>query len=209
MTEATKTKKASTRKPAAKKTTTKRKPVSLELPPNPLVFEIFDLASRQRTKAKKVEVLTKFEHPVLKSLFIWNYDERIVSALPEGEVPYGDPEDQLKYEGSLSKAIESASRDMYNNGNFSLGNTDAAARTTLRSQYKNLYHFVEGGNSGLSKMRRESMFINLLQSIHPLEAEILCLVKDKKLGEVYKIPQDVVSLAYPDIQWWQRWYYSV
>lgn len=203
MTEATTAKKS--RKTTAKKTTTaKRKPASLELPPSPLVFEIFDLTSRQRTKAKKVEVLTKFEHPVLKSLFIWNYDERIVSALPDGEVPYGDPEDQLKYEGSLSSAIEGTSRDMYNNGNFSLGTTDASARTTLRTQWKNLYHFVEGGNAGLSKMRRESMFINLLQSVHPLEAEILCLVKDKRLGDVYKIPQDVVALAYPDIQWGKR-----
>lgn len=206
MTEATAKKTTRTRKASTspKTTTAKRKPVSLELPPNPLVFEIFDLASRQRVKAKKVEVLQKYTHPVLKSLFIWNYDERIVSALPEGDVPYGDPEDQLKYEGSLSSAIEGTSRDMYNNGNFSLGTTDAAARTTLRSQWKNLYHFVEGGNAALSKMRRESMFINLLQSVHPLEAEILCLVKDKKLGDVYKITQEVVSLAYPDIQWGKR-----
>ena len=171
MTEATTAKKS--RKTTAKKTTTKRKPVSLDLPTNPLMFEILDLASRQRVKAKKVEVLQRYENPALKSLFIWNYDEKIVSALPEGDVPYGDPEDQLKYEGSLSDAIQGTSRDMYNNGNFSLGTTDAAARTTLRSQWKNLYHFVEGGNAGLSKMRRESMFINLLQSIHPLEAEIL------------------------------------
>lgn len=200
MTEAT-AKKTSTRKA---KTTTKRKPVSIELPANPLVFEVLDLASRQRVKAKKVEVLQKYEHPSLKSLFIWNYDEKIVSALPEGDVPYGDPEDQLKYEGSLSSAIEGTSRDMYNNGNFSLGNTDSAARTSLRQQWKNLYHFVEGGNAGLSKMRRESMFINLLQSIHPLEAEILCLVKDKRLGDVYKVPQEIVSMAYPDIQWGSR-----
>lgn len=206
MTEATAKKTTRTRKASTspKTTTAKRKPVSLELPPNPLVFEIFDLASRQRVKAKKVEVLQKYAHPVLKSLFIWNYDERIVSALPEGDVPYGDPEDQLKYEGSLSSAIEGTSRDMYNNGNFSLGTTDAAARTTLRSQWKNLYHFVEGGNAALSKMRRESMFINLLQSVHPLEAEVLCLVKDKRLGDVYKITQEVVSLAYPDIQWGKR-----
>lgn len=206
MTEATAKKTTRTRKASTspKTTTAKRKPVSLELPPNPLVFEIFDLASRQRVKAKKVEVLQRYAHPVLKSLFIWNYDDRIVSALPEGDVPYGDPEDQLKYEGSLSSAIEGTSRDMYNNGNFSLGTTDAAARTTLRSQWKNLYHFVEGGNAALSKMRRESMFINLLQSVHPLEAEVLCLVKDKRLGDVYKIPQEVVSLAYPDIQWGKR-----
>jgi hypothetical protein len=48
------------------------------------------------------------------------------------------------------------------------------------------------------------MFINILQGLHPLEAEILCLVKDKKLGEKYKITKEIVSLAFPDIQWGGR-----
>jgi hypothetical protein len=53
-------------------------------------------------------------------------------------------------------------------------------------------------------MRRETMFINLLQGLHPLEAEILCLVKDKKLETKYKITKEIVSEAYPDIQWGNR-----
>ena len=48
------------------------------------------------------------------------------------------------------------------------------------------------------------MFINILEGLHPLEAEIVVLCKDKKLGEVYKITQDVVAQAYPDIQWGNR-----
>ena len=204
MTEAT-AKKTRTRKPAAKKTTTKpRVSASLELPKNPLMFEVLDLVSRQRTKAKKVEVLRKYECLTLKSLFIWNFDETVISQLPEGEVPYGDPEDMVKYSGSLSEALEEKSRQMYDNGNFSLGNTDAAARTTLRAQTKNFYHFVQGGNPGLSGMRRESMYINLLQAVHPLEAEIMVLVKDGLLGDVYKVTQEVVAEAYPDITWGGR-----
>ena len=78
------------------------------------------------------------------------------------------------------------------------------ARTTLRAQTKNFYHFVKGGNPGLSGMRRESMYINLLQAVHPLEAEIMVLVKDGRLGEVYNISQEVVSEAYPDITWGGR-----
>ena len=34
----------------------------------------------------------------------------------------------------------------------------------------------------MSSMRRETMFINVLEGLHPLEAEIICLVKDKKLS---------------------------
>ena len=108
MTESTAKKATRTRKPAAKKTTTtapKKKPASLELPRNPLMFEILDLASRQRTKAKKIEVLKKYECLTLKSLFIWNFDETVVSELPEGEVPYTDPEDMIKYSGTLSEKI--------------------------------------------------------------------------------------------------------
>ena len=61
-------KKTAAKKPAAKKTTT-RKPVSLELPVNPLAFEVFDLVSRQRTKAKKIEALKKHEHISLSKLY--------------------------------------------------------------------------------------------------------------------------------------------
>jgi len=56
----------------------------------------------------------------------------------------------------------------------------------------------------MNKMRKESMFINLLQGLHPLEAEIVCLVKDKKLSDKYNLTQDVVAEAYPDIQWGNR-----
>ena len=212
MTEATPTtKKKTTRKPAAKKTAAKpaaKKPAAkkatLDLPNSPLMFEIFDLVSRQRTKAKKVEALVKYADISVKALMIWNYDESIESALPEGVVPYAGYDEQTVYNGTLNDKIDEAARQMYENGHFSLGNSDAEGRTTIRAQWKNLYHFVKGGNGGLSQTRREMMFINLLESVHPLEAEILVLVKDKELESKYKIPMDVVQQAYPDIQWGNR-----
>lgn len=208
MAEATTTTKKTTktRKPSASKATTspKRKPASLDLPQNPLMFEILDLASRQRSKAKKVEVLKRYECLTLKSLFIWNFDETVTSELPEGDVPYGNQEDQLKYSGTLSENLADKSRQMYTDGNFSLGSADANGRTTLRAQTRNFYHFVRGGNAGLSGMRRESMFINLLESVHPLEAEIMVLVKDGLLENSYKVSLDVVKEAYPDIAWGGR-----
>ena len=48
------------------------------------------------------------------------------------------------------------------------------------------------------------MFINLLQGLHPLEAEIVCLVKDKKLSDKYKITQAIVAEAFPQINWGGR-----
>ena len=60
-----------------KKTTTKPKVVktknlqqnSYNLPNNPFAFEVFDAASKQRTKAKKIEVLQRYAHDSIMALF--------------------------------------------------------------------------------------------------------------------------------------------
>ena len=201
----TTTKKATTTK--AKKPATTAKPkqtASLELPKNPLAFEVLDLVSKQRSVAKKVEALKKHEHVSLKMLFIWNFDESVISVLPPGEVPFSSYEEQTSSSGTLSKKIDLATRKMYETGSFSIGTSDQQGRTTIRRECKNFYHFIKGGNDAMNGIRRESMFINLLQGLHPLEAELLCLVKDKDLESKYKITKDIVSQAYPDIQWGNR-----
>ena len=198
---------------ATKKTTTKtkkprtvtvKKPVSLDLPRNPFVFEVLDLVSKQRTKAKKIEVLKKYEDPSLKAILIWNFDESLVSILPEGEVPYSGYDEQNTYSGGLNAKITEEIRSMHTKGSFSLGISDNQGHTTIRREFKHFYRFIRGGDDGLNNLRRESMFINILEGLHPLEAEIVILCKDKRLGEVYKITQDVVAQAYPDIQWGNR-----
>ena len=155
-------------------TTTKTKK-KVELPPNPFIHEILELASKQRAKAKKVEILQQYENDALKTIFIWNFDETVISVLPVGEVPF-------------------------NKNEVPVG-TD---HTSLRREYKHLYNFVKGGNDGLSGLRRETMFIQMLEGLHPEEAEILCLCKDKRLADKYKITYDVVKQAFPDIQWGGR-----
>ena len=185
-----------------KRTTTKA--ASLELPKYPFTFEVLDLVSRQRSKAKKIEVLKKYEHPSLKAVFIWNFDETVKSALPPGDVPYSGFEDQATYSGSLTTKIDEEVRKMHETGSFSMGTSDSQGRTTIRREYKNFYHFVKGGNDSMSGVRRETMFINVLEGLHPLEAEIVCLIKDKKLSDKYKITKEVVAEAYPDINWGGR-----
>jgi hypothetical protein len=200
----TTTKKATTTATSKKKTTTAKTPqVIPDLPANPFVFEIFDIASKQRSVAKKVEALQKFEHPCLKSLFIWNFDESIISILPEGDVPYAAVDEQDSFKGTLTEKIEDAVAKMGEMGSRSLGSQDQG-KTSIRKEYSKFYNFVRGGNESLTNLRRETIFINLLQGLHPLEAQIICLVKDKKLETKYKITKDVVSKAYPDIQWGNR-----
>jgi len=189
-------------KPKSKPRTVKA--VSMDLPRQPFVFEVLDLVSKQRSKAKKIEALKRYEEIHLKSVLIWNFDDSIVSALPPGEVPYSGYDDQNSYSGNLTKKLTQEVRSMHERGSFSLGASDQQGHTTIRREWKNFYHFLRGGNDRMNAMRRETMFINILEGLHPLEAEIICLCKDKRLGEVYKITKEIVAEAYPDIQWGGR-----
>ena len=163
-----------TRTQTKKKTTTRKPAVKrVKLSPNPFIHEILELVGELRTKAKRVEILKEYRDDSLTAILIWNFDERVQSAVPDGQVPYKENEVPV--------------------------GTD---HTSLRREWKQLYHFIKGGNDTLSSLRRESMFIQLLEGLHPKEAEIICLVKDKELEEVYpKVTLDVVKEAFPDIVW--------
>ena len=152
------------------KTTTRRKKATL--PPNPFLNEILDYVESQKTKAKKVQALQEYRDDSLTAILIWNFDDRVQSAIPDGVVPYKENEVPV--------------------------GTD---HTSLRREWKNLFHFIKGGNDELSSLRRETMFIQMLEGLHPEEAKIICLVKDKKLTERYKLTRDLVAEAFPDIVW--------
>ena len=164
----TTTPKTTTRKPRTSK-------AKVKLPPNPFLHEILELVSEQKTKVKKIEILQQYRDDSLTAVLIWNFDESIESALPEGQVPYKPNEVPV--------------------------GTD---HTSLRREWKQLYHFVKGGNDKLNNLRRESMFVQMLEGLHPSEAQIVCLIKDKRLTDVYKVTLDQVKTAYPDIVWGDR-----
>ena len=107
---------------------------------------------------------------------IINFDESIVSELPEGDVPYTP--------------------------------NDAPVGTDhirLESEYRGLYRFFKGGDNRLKSLKRESMFVQLLDGLSAEEAELLVLCKDGKMGDKYKrITKTVVSEAFPSITWGGR-----
>jgi hypothetical protein len=145
------------------------------LPSNPLLSEVLAKVSKQRTKAKKIQVLKENESLHLKAILIWNFDDTVLSVLPEGEVPY--------------------------NKNEAPAGTE---HTYLAHEWKVLYNFVKGGNDFLRPVKREQLFLQLLEGLHPDEADIVCLVKDKNLTEKYKLTRPVVEEAFPDIEWGNR-----
>ena len=145
------------------------------LPNNPLLSEVLTKVSKQRTKAKKIQVLKENESLHLKSVLIWNFDDSVVSVLPEGPVPYDKNEAPAGTE-----------------------------HTYLAHEHKLLYNFIKGGNDFLKPVKREQLFLQLLEGLHEDEAEVICLMKDKKLTDKYKITKAVVTEAFPDIEWGGR-----
>ena len=145
------------------------------LPSNPLLSEVLAKVSKQRTKAKKIQVLKENESLHLKSVLIWNFDDTVVSVLPEGPVPYDKNEAPAGTE-----------------------------HTCLAHEHKVLYNFIKGGNDFLKPVKREQLFLQLLEGLHEDEAEVICLMKDKKLTDKYKITKTVVTEAFPDIEWGGR-----
>ena len=160
---------------STKKMTKTKETKEVKLPPNPFLHEILELASKQRSGAKKAEILQEYRNDALTSILIWNFDDSIISILPPGDVPYKENEVPV--------------------------GTD---HTSLRREWKHLYNFVKGGNDTLNGLRRETMFIQMLEGLHPEEAKILCLTKDKQLQTKYKISQANVAQAFPDIRWGDR-----
>jgi hypothetical protein len=105
---------------------------------------------------------------------IINFDESIISLLPEGDPPY--------------KKNESP---------------DGTEHTILEKEARLLHHFFKGG-SNIAKTKRETMFIQMLEGLSQGEAGVLILAKDKKLGKRWKITKQCVEQAFPEIQWGGR-----
>lgn len=140
-----------------------------------LLSEVMQKVSNAKTKAEKVKILQDNNTQALRSILIWNYDESVISLIPEGEVPYTPNEAPAGTE-----------------------------HTVLEKEYTKLYYFIKGGNNELKQFRREQMFIQMLEGLHSSEAELLCLVKDGQLQKKYRITKAVVEEAFPQIKWGGR-----
>ena len=139
-----------------------------------LLNEVLQKVSNAKTKAQKIKLLRELNSPALRSILIANFDESVVSMLPDGEVPY-----------TANDAPEETEH------------------TVLNHEYRKLYLFFKGG-ANISQTRRESLFIQLLEGLHKGEAEVLCLMKDKKLGKRWNITKQCVEEAFPAIEWGNR-----
>ena len=81
------------------------------------------------------------------------------------------------------------------------GDTDEPNPTYLYYHVRKLYLFVEGGREGLTDMKREMLFTEILEGIHPSEVELLLQVKDKKI-KCRGLTYNLVKETYPELLPW-------
>tara|TARA_B100000287_G_scaffold143006_1_gene134832 strand:+ start:365 stop:886 length:522 start_codon:yes stop_codon:yes gene_type:complete len=130
--------------------------------------EIFQKVNNVKTKKEKIKILKDNDHPSLRSVIKWSFDPKIETDLPEGNPPY-----------IPNEAPEGVGE-----------------HTLIITEAPKFYNFIKGANNH-SKMNRERMFVRLLESLHRDEAELMLVIKDKRLHQKYKgFSKEVVKEAF-------------
>ena len=139
-----------------------------------LMHEVLQKVSNAKTKKEKIKLLQEMNSNALRMLLIINFDDSVVSMLPPGNVPY-TPNDA----------------------------PEGTEHTILEKEARLLHHFFKGG-SNVSQVKRENMFVQMLEGLNAGEAEALIKAKDKQIGKRWKITKAAVSEAFPNIEWGGR-----
>ena len=119
--------------------------------------EILTKVNNAKDKPKKIEVLRKYDTNELRMFLKGAFDEKLEWLMPEGKPPYKPNEAPIGTE-----------------------------HTWLKQEVKRMFHFLKGGNPQLSQMKRDTMFIQMLEGLCDEEAKLLIQVKDKELNKHYK-----------------------
>lgn len=138
---------------------------------NLLFSEVLEKVDKAKTKVEKIAILKQHEVPALRGVLRINFDPNVAFDLPEGEPPFRKESDKpIGYH-----------------------------ETNLIQEYKRFYIWLDP-KQNLTPIRKEKLFIEMLEGLHISEAEVICLAKDKKLSKKYKtLKEDIVREAYPGL----------
>lgn len=138
--------------------------------------EILDLVVAAPTKTEKVAVLQKYSNTTLRDILRINFESTVQFDLPVGPAPYKT--DRTLADHTLSES------NLYN-------------------EARRLYIFEPGHpkyNPNVKKTQKENIWIQILEGIHHTEADMLNLIKDKKLSSAYKgLTEALVREAFPGL----------
>ena len=132
-----------------------------------LISEIFTKINNAKDKPKKIEVLRQYDTPGMRMILKGAFDPKIEWDLPPGTPPYIENEAPAGTE-----------------------------HTYLEVEAKRLYNFAKGGIDTINKIRKETLFIQMLEGLHASEAKVLLDIKNKSLNKTYKgLTSDMVKEA--------------
>ena len=146
-----------------------------KLPKDALLTEILQKVSSAKTKKEKVDLLQEYNSQGLRSLLIINFDDSLEFLLPPGEVPFTPNDAPVGTE-----------------------------HTRLTQEYKGLYRYFKGGDATLKGMKREQLFVQLLEGLTEQEANLLVSACNKDIQSKYRVTKAVVAEAFPSIEWGNR-----
>ena len=134
----------------------------------PLLSEVLTKVNNAKTKDKKIAVLKENDTEALRMVIKSSFDPKIKWVLPKGAVPF-KPNDA----------------------------PEGTEHTLLVQEAKRLWHFIEGADNQTPRMRKETMFIQMLEGLHKEEADVVISAKDKTLHQKYKgLSDNVVKTAF-------------
>ena len=123
----------------------------------PLFSEIATKINNAKDKPRKLKVLQDNDSVALRQVLKGAFDPKIEWELPEGDVPY-----------TLNDA------------------PIGTEHTVLSQEAKRLYLFTKGGDNSLTKNKRETLFIQMLEGLSGEESKFLITVVNKKINNEYK-----------------------
>jgi hypothetical protein len=135
----------------------------------PLISEILATANKLGSKGKRISYLQEQDCTALKDVLRIALDDAITLSLPPGEPPF--------------KKFNTEGKDK---------------PEELRFMYPKFRNFVKAASPNLNQFKRETSFIDMLESIHPEDAVLFCNAKDKNLKYKY-ITKTLVKAAFPNL----------
>lgn len=138
---------------------------------------VFGQLEKYHTAAEKVAWLRHNDKPTLRYLLRVAFEPSVEWVLPKGLPPY--------------KPFE-----VRRNGRV-LPIKPGQTPTELQLELRRLYLFMKGGSDKMNQLRREKVFQEIIESIDPLEVDVLLSVKDKKFDKFVTV--DVVNAAFPGL----------
>jgi hypothetical protein len=134
--------------------------------------DIFTEVGNAKGRAEKVKVLQKYSSSSLKAVLGFTYDPGVIWMLPETDPPFKkfDPE----VDGEPLR---------------------------LASETRKFYLFVKGyspAQKDITQAKREQVFLNLLETLHPEEAQVLLDMKNRRL-QYNGLTAKLVAEAFPNI----------